>query len=532
MKLIQHLGYLVLLIFVSCAQQVAPTGGGKDAIPPKIIGSKPANKTTRFDAEKISIKFDEYIQIKDPNQITISPLLADKPQIDAIGKSIEIVFGKSKPEPNTTYTINFGNSIADVNEGNILSNNSYVFSTGDVLDSNRITGQIRNAFRQKPEKDIVVGLYNTKDFRDTLLHKVFPNYFGKSSDSGTFVIENLPNNSFYLICFKDQNADNKYQKNEDVAFGSDIINTGDNNENIQLNLFTPDLFKPNTVLDSISRQKGKYQFAVYRGEEIKIKPQQAIDFYTQFVRGKNDIDTLDIYIPALVDSAQAKFVITTPDSNYSCTVKTKAKSKLPIFTISIEEPARPGDSVYISSTVPIKELPLQLIELIEDTNKIKTYYSKAISAYKWVVYYPFKEGVSYQVILNDSIATNVYGTKNKKTSATFIGKSTKDFGNLLLNISSLKTKGIILQLIEDNNDELVVAEFNSPFADVLQINNLKAGNYRIKLIEDKNLNGKWDNGNFPKRVQAERVHYKKEQIIIKAYWDIEQSVSIENIINN
>jgi hypothetical protein len=101
-----------------------------------------------------------------------------------------------------------------------------------------------------------------------------------------------------------------------------------------------------------------------------------------------------------------------------------------------------------------------------------------------------------------------------------------------LNISSLKTKGIILQLIEDNNDELVVAEFNSPFADVLQINNLKAGNYRIKLIEDKNLNGKWDNGNFPKRVQAERVHYKKEQIIIKAYWDIEQSVSIENIITN
>jgi hypothetical protein len=361
---------------------------------------------------------------------------------------------------------------------------------------------------------------------------VFPNYFGKSSDSGTFVIENLPNNSFYLICFKDQNADNKYQKNEDVAFGSDIINTGDNNENIQLNLFTPDLFKPNTVLDSISKQKGKYQFAIYRGEEVKIKPQQAIDFYTQFVRGKNDIDTLDIYIPALVDSAQAKFVITTPDSNYSCTVKTKAKSKLPIFTISIEEPARPGDSVYISSTVPIKELPLQLIELIEDTNKIKTYYSKAINAYKWVVYYPFKEGVSYQVILNDSIATNVYGTKNKKTSATFIGKSTKDFGNLLLNISSLKTKGIILQLIEDNNDELVVAEFNSPFADVLQINNLKAGNYRIKLIEDKNLNGKWDNGNFPKRVQAERVHYKKEQIIIKAYWDIEQSVSIENIINN
>ena len=532
MKLIKHIGYFVLLILSSCAQQVAPTGGGKDTVAPKIIGSKPANKTTRFEADKISIKFDEYIQIKDPNQITISPLLEDKPQIDAIGKSIEIVFGKSKPAANTTYTINFGNSIADVNEGNILSNNSYVFSTGDVLDSNKITGQIRYAFTQKPQKDIVVGLYKTSNFRDTLLHKVFPNYFGKTSDSGTYIIENLPNDSFYLICFKDLNADNKYQKNEDVAFGSDRINTSDNNENIQLNLFTPDLYKPNTVLDSLSRQKGKYQFAVYRGESVKIKPLQTIDFYTHFVRGKNEIDTIDIFVPSLVDSAQAKFVINTPDTSYTSTVKTKAKSKLPSFTLSIEEPAKPGDSVYINSNVPIKELPLNLIELIEDTNKIKTFYSKEISAYQWVLYYPFKEGVSYQVILKDSMAKNVYGVQNKKVSTTFIGKSTKDFGNLLLNISSLKNKGILLQVIEDNNEELVVAQYSSPFADVIQINNLKAGNYRIKLIEDKNLNGKWDNGNFPKRVQAERVHYKKESIIIKAYWDIEQSVSIENIINN
>lgn len=532
MKLIKHIAYLLLFVITSCAQQVSPTGGGKDVDAPKITGSKPANKTVQFEAEKIVIKFDEYVQIKDPNQITISPLLEDKPQIDAIGKSIEVVFGKSKPAANTTYTINFGNSIADVNEGNILSNNSYVFSTGDVLDSNKITGEIRYAFTQKPEKDIVIGLYKITNFRDSLLHKVFPNYFGKSSDSGTFVIENLPNDSFFLICFKDQNADNKYQKNEDVAFGSDIINTIGKNENLQLNLFTPDLFKTNTVLDSISRQKGKYQFAVYKGEDVKISPIQPIEFFTQYVRGKNGIDTIDLYAPNLVDSIQARFTITTPDTTYTTSIKTKAKSKIPFFILSIEEPLKPGDSVYITSNTPIKDLPLQLIELIEDTNKVKSYFSKEISAYKWVIYYPFKEGITYQIIINDSIATNVYGVKNKKVNTSFTGKSLKDFGNLLLNISSLKNKGILLQIVEDNNEEQVVAQFTSPFTEVIQVNNLKPGNYRIKLIEDKNLNGKWDNGNFAKRVQAERVHYKKEQIIIKAYWDIEQSLSIENILNN
>ena len=128
----------VSVLLSSCAIQVPPNGGPKDEKAPELLGSKPANKTTSFTADKIIIRTDEYIQIKDPSQILISPLINPKPTISTNGKNIEIEFLLGKPKLNTTYTINFGNSIADIHEGVQMPPFTYVFSTGNYLDSNQI----------------------------------------------------------------------------------------------------------------------------------------------------------------------------------------------------------------------------------------------------------------------------------------------------------------------------------------------------------------------------------------------------------
>ncbi|MDZ4668666.1 MAG: Ig-like domain-containing protein [bacterium] len=532
MKLIKSPFYWVIFILLGCAQQVPPNGGLKDEIPPKIIGSRPANKSIHFESDKIVIKFNEYIQIKDQNQIIISPLLEDKPTIEANGKSIEITFGKNKPIKNTTYTINFGNSIVDVNEGNVLSNTSYVFSTGDVLDSNRISGNIKEAYTQKNQKDIVIGLYQVTNFNDSILSKKYPNYFGKTNDSGVFVIENLPTDSFYLIAFSDQNLDNKYQKNEDVAFVINPIYTALTDINIKLNIFKPNPHLDNTIIDSLSRQKGKYQFAVYRPNDIQIKPIGKATYYTNISKGKAEIDTINIYIPSYVDSTQAILTINKIDTNYTVMVHTKSKSKLTPFYIQIENPEKPGDSIFIRSNTPIDTILTSQIMFMEDTLRIKNIYLKQTDHFNWVLYYPFKENVAYQIILNDSAIINSFKQANTKINNTFIGKSSKDFGNVILNISSIKKKGYLLQLVEQNSEEKIVAQYNSPFADILTIWNLKAGNYQLKLVQDKNQNGIWDNGNFKKRIQPEAIYYDNQTITVKAYWDIEQSVNIEKIINN
>src|SRR5690349_8447478 len=105
-----------MLLLYSCANQVAPTGGPKDTAPPKVLKCFPENRSINFSTDKVSISFDEFIQLKNPeSEIFISPALDKKPEIKAHGKMLSINF-KSKLRANTTYTINFGESILDITE--------------------------------------------------------------------------------------------------------------------------------------------------------------------------------------------------------------------------------------------------------------------------------------------------------------------------------------------------------------------------------------------------------------------------------
>src|SRR5699024_8114564 len=132
-----------------------PEGGPKDTIPPVVLSTKPPNFSTQFDDALIIITFDEFVKLKEPNQqILISPPLENKPIVKPIGqasKYIEIELMDTLRE-NTTYTINFGKSIEDNNEGNTLPFYKYVFSTGDYIDSLRVSGTVKDAYNRETEE--------------------------------------------------------------------------------------------------------------------------------------------------------------------------------------------------------------------------------------------------------------------------------------------------------------------------------------------------------------------------------------------
>lgn len=523
---------IFFLLIVSCAQQVAPNGGPKDEKPPKVVGTKPENKSVHFNSDKIIIKFDEYIQIKDPSQIVISPYLKDKPSIEAVGKTIEVTFLKSKPEANTTYTINFGNSVADMNEGNIYNNLTYVFATGAILDSNVVAGNVWSAFKLEPQKDIVVGLYKKQNFTDTTLYKFYPNYFAKSKDSGDFVIENLPNDTFYLYAFKDASADNKYQKNELVAFDKTPVIAREETSNLKLKLFEPYTHPANYLLDTISKQKGKFQLVFYKPEILKVKPLNYKKYYTQISKGKANVDSFNIYIPQALDSGIVSFEVSTKDSSYTLSFRTKNKSRIPEFIMYATPAEKPGDSIHIFSTTPIDTFGIQHLQFKEDTLEIKPTYLKTISPFEWVLYYPFKEQIAYTLTIIDSAITNVYGKYNKKLHLSFSGPNSKDFGSLQAHFTYSGKEPLILQLVQDNAEEQIIHELFYTIPNDYTFNNIKPGVYRVKLILDKNRNGVWDNGDVKKLIEPEEVFYLDTPITIKAYWDIEQSINLDNIISN
>jgi hypothetical protein len=103
---------------------------------------QPRKLSIHFDAKKINITFNEFIQIGDfATQVFFSPALEEKPSFRVHGRSLVISLN-SPLKPQTTYTVNFGNSVKDITEGNVMTNYQYVFSTGDYIDSLRVQGGV------------------------------------------------------------------------------------------------------------------------------------------------------------------------------------------------------------------------------------------------------------------------------------------------------------------------------------------------------------------------------------------------------
>jgi hypothetical protein len=288
--------YLTTVVFItSCAQIVAPSGGDKDDIPPKVLKEYPATKTTSFNEKRITIKFDEFIQLKDmEEQLVISPPMDPKPIIEVQGKNIVIEL-RGTLAPNTTYTINFGNSIVDNHENTVLSNYSYVLATGSLIDTLRIKGRIYNAFTTKPEKGILICLYPTDSFSDSTIIKQKPLYFTKTTETGFYSIHNLPQQQFMLVAFKDDNKNLKYDKNESMAFYNGLITTSDTIPIEPLLLFKPNLYPVNKIIDTIARSTGLFKFVIFNPYKVKLKPLYTDSFYTWSKPGKDNLDTLLIY---------------------------------------------------------------------------------------------------------------------------------------------------------------------------------------------------------------------------------------------
>jgi hypothetical protein len=269
---------IFFLLFQGCAKIGSPTGGIRDTQPPKYVKGIPENRSTGFTGKDITFWFDEYIQFKDINkELLISPPLKEKPIVRIKDKSVKIDL-MNELLPGTTYSINFGNAISDLNEGNLLPDFEFVFSTGDQIDSLAVTGIALNAFDHKPLKDasILVMLY--EDLSDSALLVKTPRYIGRASTNGLFFINNIHPDTCRIFAVNDLNGNLKYDPgSESVAFLDTVL------------VLNPATVKPVTFIkDTIKLQKPKN-----RQEEGK-KPAAApavID--TTIVQGKK-LNALDV----------------------------------------------------------------------------------------------------------------------------------------------------------------------------------------------------------------------------------------------
>lgn len=223
--LIIALSALLIPVFMpSCANTTqAPSGGDKDTIPPYIVDIKPLPGATNFPLEKgkILFEFNEYVVIKTASDIFLSPPLEKRPKSRIVGKKLEITF-EGKLEPNTTYTLNLNSALADNNEGNKFPGFTYVFSTGDQIDSMFVTGTVLDCNTLSPIKGATVLLY--KDHSDSAVFLKRPYAAGKTDDWGYFVLPFIQDTLYRIYAMRDASGDNIYNPDMDrIAFIDSLI---------------------------------------------------------------------------------------------------------------------------------------------------------------------------------------------------------------------------------------------------------------------------------------------------------------------
>lgn len=524
--------FIIGFFFINCANRGTPDGGPKDETPPTIIKSDPENYSTNFKGKEIRVYFDEYIKIKDlQKQLIISPPMKTQPDVTPLGSASKYITIKiyDTLQPNTTYAFNFGNSITDNNEGNPYPYYRYVFSTGDYIDSLSVNGNIVDALKKEPETFVNVALYEVDStFSDSIIYKETPKYITNTLDSvTTFSIENLKPGKYLLMALKDGNGDNKFQqKTDQIAFHKSFIEVP-TDSSYTLRLFNEDIDFKGTRPRLISGEKIAFGYeGDYKGMTIDIISETPEEFKYRVTKDPKT-DTLNYwYKPRLkeVDSLIFKVSKKEYEKEFTARISEQKRDTLVIST-SPSGNIRYDEDFKITGTTPLLNFDDSKISMMDkDSTQVKftTDFDTLLNVYS--IKFDKTEDNNYRIEILPEAFEDFFGDKNKDTlNYGLRTRKNSEFGYVRFNLINA-TYPVIIQLT-DKSGKVKFEQFVDK-ADSVDFLNLDAGMYSIRIIHDANGNGKFDTGNYLKKIQPEKVSHFQE-IEIRADWGLEETLSFK-----
>ena len=526
------LAFCLSILYFGCANRQLPQGGPKDVTPPKLLKASPPNMTRNFNAKIIQLDFDEFFKLSNQyTEITISPTPAKQPEYITKKKSL-IIKLKDTLERNTTYVINFGKAIADVNAGNIIKNFTYVFATGAHIDSLSISGSVINNQTQEREKDATVMLFTLK--QDSLLFgKKKPTVFATTDSAGNFSLNNLHPDDYRLYALKEASPNKIYDNDDElIAFSTKTIHLTKDTSDIRLKLFkqTPEKFRLPI-----------HQFAPDGSMVFTFnRPLDKPSVYIPFPAGYNEKqitfisktkDTAIVYNRSMdFDSIRVSIL----DNNKPLDTVSLRKGKKESFvrTVSFQYNTdgygklKPGSALQLKSSLPIESFEPTLIELKEDSTEITnfTLVRDTADSRRFTLNYRWKPKAEYLLSLGEGAFTDIYGDKNKRLQKRFGLDKDENYGHLILAITVPDTgKQYIVELL-DEKKALLHSDAIKKNTTLTNKDSYLTGKYRIRVIYDDNKNGKWDSGNVKRRKQPENIWVDETIITLRPNW--EQTIPI------
>ena len=580
-----------IVIISSCANPGMPVGGAKDTIPPVLVKTEPGYKSLNYKGKDVQLTFNEYIATEEISEVlVISPPMIKKPVIRTKSKTLVIEFNEDLKD-SATYSLDFKNSIADNNEKNELENFRFSFSTGDVFDSLRVAGRLMNAFNLEPIDKGLVLIH--KNLHDSAVYRVTPDYISKTDKEGLFMIDNIAPGKYHLFSIVDANNNLLYDEGaEEMAFEDSLIipsaefveevdtiytatdtivvmgHTHFLPEPIYLKQFTEDIF--DQFLDSYERNtryKSTFVFnkSVKDSFELNLIGNNETNWYQ--IEHNENVDSLIVWIAdttvARMDTLLMEVCYLQLDSMsriylqkdtvaMDFTDKEDDKSKKKKKSDNEEETPEPilqfnlqtdisGSVVELNKNIGISfpepiltyDSTKIILYLSDDTLKkpLNFKFEKDTSEYrKYNISYQWEPEEKYALQIDSAAFTNIFGITNRKLTTKFSAREEDYYGTVSLKFTSVEIP-VIVQLLTNSDDEKVIVEKTIEKNGSVLFDYIKPEKYRIKVIYDKNGNGKWDTGSYQDKVQPERVSYHNEVVKVRSNWEAEFSWDLKPDLN-
>jgi hypothetical protein len=373
-----------------CATIIPPEGGPKDTLPPVLRKANPGDSSRNFTGKTITLSFDEYVDADNyQQQLIVSPVPASMPNVSRKLNTVTIKL-RDTLEANTTYSLNFGNTIKDVNEGNIMKDFTYIFSTGSYFDSLGFRGNVLLAETGGIDSTLTIMLHRSD--KDSAVIKEKPRYVAKTDGRGNFRFKNLPPGTFYLYALKDEGGSYRYMDKTDLfAFSDSAV------------IVTPDT--------------GPVTLYAYAGKETEI-------------------------VAKASSTTRDNKKSTDKRLKFSTNLSGNEQDLLDKFIFTFETPLKNFDSSKVRFTKDTTYTPLAGYSWETDSTM------KTVK-----LNYPWQENVLHHMILEKDFATDTLGLQLLKADTiSFKTKDKKDYGKLTLRFRNLDlTKNPVLLFVQNND---------------------------------------------------------------------------------
>jgi methionine-rich copper-binding protein CopC len=451
----------VISVASSCANMVPPTGGARDSLPPVLVNSTPNDSAKNVTPKKIVLTFNEYVELTDvSSNLIVSPTPFNAPFVESKLKTVTVKL-KDSLEANTTYSINFGKSIKDVNEGNVMKEFTYVFSTGNSIDSNTITGKVLLAETGKTDSTLLVVLH--KNLNDTAVVKLRPRYYTKLNGDGSFTFKNLPAQNFNVFVLPNDYTKRYDDSSKLFGFLNTAVLASKETKPVTIYTYAEAKRKETTPASTANNQNNNSN----KSEDKRLKYTTNLLGNMQDVLGKFQIT----FNRKIVKFDSSKFILC--DTNYK---------------------------------------PISNYQFILDSSKTKLTLQN-----KWVA-----DNAYRLLILKDAATDSVGIALTKNDTLKFATKKEGEYGSVKIEFKNLDlTQNPVLQIMKGSDIfESIVITQKEFYRQLFQ-----PGDYEMRILFDANKNGVWDAGNYKKKIQPEVVRAFTQKLSIRNNWDNEATIS-------